>query len=36
MKYEEISEILDTTTGALKASYHIAVKKIEEYVSSKD
>ena len=31
MKYEEISAILDTSVGALKASYHIAVKKIEEY-----
>ena len=29
MKYEEISEILDTSVGALKASYHLAVKKIE-------
>jgi len=32
MKYKEISEILDTSVGALKASYHIAVKKIEEYL----
>jgi len=30
LKYEEISEILDTSVGALKASYHHAVKKIEE------
>lgn len=30
MKYEEISEILGTSVGALKASYHLAVKKIEE------
>jgi len=30
MKYEDISEILNVTTGALKASYHHAVKKIEE------
>jgi RNA polymerase sigma-70 factor (ECF subfamily) len=29
MKYEEMSEILDTSVGALKASYHHAVKKIE-------
>lgn len=29
LKYEEISEILDTSVGALKASYHHAVKKIE-------
>ena len=33
MKYEEISEILGTTTGALKASYHHAVKKIEAFLS---
>ncbi|WP_205502594.1 RNA polymerase sigma factor [Rufibacter psychrotolerans] len=32
MKYEEISEILGTSVGALKASYHIAVKKIEDYL----
>jgi RNA polymerase sigma factor (sigma-70 family) len=32
LKFREISEILNTTVGALKASYHIAVKKIEEYV----
>lgn len=31
LKYEEISEILGTSVGALKASYHHAVKKIEEY-----
>ncbi|MDR0574583.1 MAG: sigma-70 family RNA polymerase sigma factor [Tannerella sp.] len=29
LKYEEISEILGTSVGALKASYHHAVKKIE-------
>ena len=29
MKYDEISEILETSVGALKASYHHAVKKIE-------
>lgn len=29
MKYEDMSEILGTTVGALKASYHHAVKKIE-------
>lgn len=29
LKYEEISKILDTSVGALKASYHHAVKKIE-------
>lgn len=32
MKYEEISEILGTTVGALKASYHYAVKKIEAFL----
>lgn len=31
MKYSEISQILHTTEGALKASYHLAVKKITEY-----
>jgi len=30
--YEEISEILQTSTGALKASFHHAVKKIEKFV----
>ena len=33
MKYQEISEILETSVGALKASYHIAVKKIEEFLN---
>jgi RNA polymerase sigma-70 factor (ECF subfamily) len=33
LKYEEMSEILGTSVGALKASYHIAVKKIEEFLS---
>jgi RNA polymerase sigma-70 factor (ECF subfamily) len=32
MKYEEISEILDTSVGALKASYHHASKKVEEFL----
>ncbi|MFD2519069.1 RNA polymerase sigma factor [Salinimicrobium flavum] len=32
LKYREISEILGTSEGALKASYHIATKKIEEYL----
>lgn len=36
MKYEDISEIMGTTVGALKASYHHAVKKIEEYFSMND
>ncbi len=34
LKYEEISEILGTTVGALKASYHHAVKKIETFITS--
>ena len=34
LKYEEISEILGTTVGGLKASYHHAVKKIEEYMKT--
>ena len=33
LKYEEISEILGTSVGALKASYHHAVKKIEDYIT---
>lgn len=33
LKYEEISEILGTSVGALKASYHIAVKKIESFLN---
>ena len=32
MKYEEMSDILGTSIGALKASYHIAVKKIEKFI----
>jgi len=32
LKYEEMSEILGTSVGALKASYHHAVKKIETYM----
>ncbi len=32
LKYEEISEILGTSVGALKASYHLAVKKIEGFL----
>lgn len=34
MKYEEMSEILETSVGALKASYFHAVKKIEEFLNS--
>lgn len=33
MKYEEIAEITETSIGALKASYHHAVKKIEELLT---
>jgi len=33
MKYEQIAEILDTSVGALKASYHIAVEKIKQNIN---
>ncbi len=33
IKYEEMSQILKTSVGALKASYHHAVKKIEKFMS---
>lgn len=36
MKYEEMSKILDTSVGALKASYHHAAKKVEEYIKNSD
>ena len=36
MKYEEMSEIFGTTVGALKASYHHAVKKIEKFLEEID
>lgn len=36
MKYNEISEIMGTSIGALKASYHHAVKKIEEFFKQND
>lgn len=32
LKYREMSEILETSEGALKASYHLASKKIEEFL----
>lgn len=32
MKYSEMSKVLSTSEGALKASYHLAMKKIQEYV----
>lgn len=34
MPYEKMSEVLDTSVGALKASYHHAVKKIESYFNN--
>lgn len=36
MPYEQISNILDTSVGALKASYHLATKKIEQYFQELD
>ncbi|MBO5272830.1 MAG: sigma-70 family RNA polymerase sigma factor [Muribaculaceae bacterium] len=36
MKYEQMSEILGTSVGALKASYHLAVKKIEQFFKDRD
>ena len=35
MEYGQISQILGTSEGALKASYHIARKKIEQFLSEK-
>lgn len=35
-KYEEMEEILNTSVGALKASYHHAVKKIEQFILMED
>ena len=34
MTYEQISKILDTSDGALKASYHHAAKKVEEFIKT--
>ncbi|MEK6451736.1 MULTISPECIES: RNA polymerase sigma factor [unclassified Myroides] len=34
LDYQTISEIVDTSVGALKASYHHAVKKIEKFINS--
>ena len=34
MKYKEISDVLETSVGALKASYHHAVKKIEKMLTN--
>ena len=36
MKYEDMSAVLDTSVGALKASYHHAVKKIEAFIRDTD
>ena len=36
MKYEEIAEVLDVTVGTLKATYHAAVKKVEESLRLSD
>ncbi|MDD5862402.1 MAG: sigma-70 family RNA polymerase sigma factor [Prevotella sp.] len=36
MKYAQMSEVLKTSEGALKASYHLAVKKITEYLKTHD
>lgn len=36
MKYSEMSQVLNTSEGALKASYHIAVKKISEFFKQRD
>lgn len=33
MKYEDMSDVLGTSVGALKASYHHAVKKVEEFLT---
>jgi len=36
IKYEDMSKILETSVGALKASYHHAAKKIEEFLKNSD
>lgn len=36
IKYDDMAKILDTSVGALKASYHHAVKKIEDYLKNND
>lgn len=33
VKYEDMSDVLETSVGALKASYHFAVKKIEDFLN---
>lgn len=34
MPYEQMSRVLETSEGALKASYHHAVRKVEEYIKN--
>ena len=34
LKFKDMSDILETSEGALKASYHIAVKKIQDYLTN--
>jgi len=34
IKYKDMADILETSEGALKASYHIAIKKIEKYLTT--
>jgi len=34
LKFDEVSEITGTSVGALKASYHLAAKKIEQFIKS--
>ena len=34
LKFKEMADILETSEGALKASYHIAIKKIEKYLTN--
>ena len=36
MKYEDMAEILNTSVGALKASFHHAAKKVEDYLKNTD
>jgi RNA polymerase sigma-70 factor (ECF subfamily) len=36
LKYSEISKLLNTSEGALKASYHLAVRKITDYFNHHD
>jgi RNA polymerase sigma-70 factor (ECF subfamily) len=36
MDYRQMSAVLETSEGALKASFHHAVKKIEDFIKSKN